>query len=228
MGYSKRTIRKSVIKKRVAKVAVLLSVLLCMAVMPARSQSVDQLLEQLALDIQKLSELRTILQDMYQGYEVVDRGYTSVRDIVRSNFDLHKAFLDGLLAVSPNVRGYYRVAAIIDMDRNLVTESRTAERNWVASGVFTPGELRYIHQLYASVSGRAGKYLDRVTMILAEDQLRMSDAERMQSIDGIYADVAGELEGLRRYNDGVSIQVVQRQQETRHINLLKTMYGNQP
>ena len=209
-------------------VAVLLSVALCLTAAPVRSQSVGQLLEQLALDVQKLSELKTILQDMYDGYEVVDKGYTSVRDIVRSNFDLHKAFLDGLLAVSPSVRQYYRVVAIIDMDRSLVTGYQSDERVWTASGVFSPGELQYIHQLYASMSGRAGKYLDRLAMILTEDELRMSDAQRMQSIDGIYADVKNDLEGLRRYNDGLRVLVVQREKEMKNINLLKTMYGNQP
>lgn len=206
----------------------LLCVLLCTAVIPARAQSVSQLLEQLALDIQKLSELRTILQDMYNGYEVVDKGYTGVRDIVRSNFDLHKAFLDGLLAVSPTIRQYYRVAAILDMDRSLITQCRAAERTWTTSGVFTADELRHIHQLYASVMGRAGNYLDRLTMILTADELRMSDAERMQGIDGIYGDVTNDLEGLLRYDDRLRIQVLQRQQEIEHINLLKRMYGTQP
>lgn len=206
----------------------ILLILLCLAAAPGRSQSVGQLLEQLALDIQKLSELRTILQDMYNGYETVDKGYTGIRDIVRSNFELHKAFLDGLLAVSPNVRQYYRVAAIMDMDRSLIIESRSAEKIWLTSGVFTADELGYIHRLYASVTGRAGNYLDRLTMLLTDDRLRMSDAGRMQGIDGIYADVTSDLDGLRRYNDGVRVQVLQRQKEMQHINLLKSMYGNQP
>jgi len=211
-----------------SKKGMLLSVLLCMAAVPGRSQSVGQLLEQLALDIQKLSELKTILQDMYHGYEVVDKGYTNIRDIVRSNFDLHKAFLDGLLAVSPAVRQYYRVAVIVDMDRTLITEYQAAERSWIASGVFTPAELQYIHGLYTSVSGRAGKYLDRLTMLLTDDALRMSDAERMEGIDVLYGEIAADLAGLRRCNDELRIQVLQREKEMQHINLLKRMYGNQP
>ncbi|HEY8971872.1 MAG TPA: TerB family tellurite resistance protein [Puia sp.] len=211
-----------------SKKVALISVLLCMAAMPGRSQSVGQLLEQLALDIQKLSELKTILQDMYHGYEVVDKGYTNIRDIVRGNFDLHKAFLDGLLAVSPTVRQYYRVAAIVDMDRALITEYQAAERSLNASGVFTVDELHYIHGLYASVSVRAGKYLDRLTMILADDALRMSDAERIQSIDVLYRDVVSDLGGLRRCNDALQVQMLQREREIQHINLLKSMYGNQP
>jgi len=209
-------------------VTALLSILLWVAVIPGRAQTVDQLLEQLALDIQKLSELRTILQDMYQGYEVVDKGYSGVRDIVRNNFNLHKAFLDGLLAVSPSVRQYYRVAAIIDMEGSLITESQNAEHTWIASGVFTSTELGYIHGLNAALFGRAGRYLDRLTMLVTADELRMSDAERIERIDDIYKEVAGDLEGLRRYNEEVSIQVVQRTKEMQHINLLKSMYGIQP
>jgi len=199
-----------------------------MAVTSGRSQSVGQLLEQLALDIQKLSELKTILQDMYHGYEVVDKGYTNIRDIVHSNFDLHKAFLDGLLTVSPTVRQYYRVAVIVDMDRTLVTEYQAAERSWIASGVFTPAELHYIHGLYTSVSRRAASYLDRLTMLLTDEELRMSDAERMEAVDDLYREVAGDLAGLRQCNDALRVQVLQREREMQQINLLKSMYGNQP
>jgi hypothetical protein len=209
-------------------IAMLIATLLCISASPCRSQSIDQLLEQLALDVEKLSELKTILRDMYSGYAVLDKGYTTIRDIVHGNFNLHKAFLDGLLAVSPDVRQYYRTASVIEMERRLITDCKASERTWIASGVFTAGELQYIHQHYSSVSGRGGKYLDRITMVLTAGELRMSDAERMQSIDAIYTELAGELQRLRGFNGELSIQVLQRQKENQQINLLKTVYGNQP
>jgi hypothetical protein len=212
----------------IKKIGMLLVFTLCLSVNKARAQSVAQLLEQLTIDMQKLSQLKAILQDMYKGYEVLDKGYSNIRDIVHGNFDLHKAFLDGLLAVSPNVRQYYKIAAIISKERSLVVESQAASRRWASSGLFSPSELDHFRQLYGTVSDRGSKCLDRLLMVITAGQLRMSDAERLQAIDGIDVDVGGLLQGLRQFNDELSVQALQRTREQNNTNSLKSIYGNHP
>jgi hypothetical protein len=199
----------------------------CLSVREARAQSVAQLLEQLSLDMQKLSQLKRVLQDMYTGYTVLDKGYSNIRDIVQGNFDLHKAFLDGLLAVSPSVR-HYKVAAILGKQRSLVAEYQAASRRWSSSGLFSSSELAHFRRLYATVADRGSKCLDRLLMVITAGQLRMSDAERMQAIDRIDADVGGLLQGLRQFNDELSVQAAQRTREKNNINSLKSIYGNNP
>jgi len=199
-----------------------------MSVGSLKAQSVDQLIEQLMLDIQKLSELKTILKDMRDGYQVLDKGYTNIRDIVKGNLNLHKTFLDGLLDVSLPVRQYYKAADIIDKERNIVTECRAANQHWVSCGLFTPGELEHIERTYKTLSDRSSQCLDRLTMVITADQLRMSDAERMQAIDQIHTTVTEQLAGLRRFNDAVSIQALQRQREQNNLQTLKKIYGNLP
>jgi len=219
MAYNRQSIRKT---------GLLVVVLLILSVGRVQAQSIAQLIEQLTLDIQKLSELKTILKDMQDGYQVLDKGYTNIRDIVKGNFSLHKAFLDGLLNVSLPVRQYYKVAAIIDKERSVITESQSSNRRWGTSKLFTPGELGYIGQLYRALSDKGSQCLNRLTMVITADELRMSDAERMQAIDRIYADVTEQLAGLRRFNEALSIQALQRSREQKNLQTLKDMYGNYP
>ena len=61
-----------------------------------RAQSAGDLIEQLVLDFQKLQDLKAILQNMYTSYKILDQGYTRIKDIAQGQFNLHKAFLDGL------------------------------------------------------------------------------------------------------------------------------------
>src|ERR1700759_4695457 len=84
--------------------------------LPCRShaQTIADDLQQLALDIQKLAGLKSVLNQMYQGYELVTKGYNAVKDISQGNYTLHEAFLDGLLIASPTVRKYVRVQDIIN------------------------------------------------------------------------------------------------------------------
>jgi len=191
-----------------------------------RAQSLDQLIEQLILDRQKLSSLKTILQDLYTSYEVINKGYENIKSIAQGNFSLHKAFFDGLLAVSPTVRNYYRVEAIIHSQLTLVAEYKASYQRWVGSGQFTAGELVYIGGVYTALFRRSISGVDQLTMVLTAETLRMSDAERMQAIDGIYTVITGQLAALRRFNNSTALQMLQRQKETNSINLLKQVYGN--
>jgi len=50
----------------------------------------------------------------------------------------------------------------------------------------------------------------------------------MEAIDRIHADVTVQLEGLRRFNDAVTIQAMQRAKERNNIQSLKILYDGHP
>src|ERR1041384_5574619 len=87
-------------------------------------QSQDQTDEaaQLLLNWEKLQQLEEILQNMYVGYKVLDKGYTTIKNISEGNYTIHQLFLDGLMAVNPTVRNYKRVPMIITYQRLLLYE----------------------------------------------------------------------------------------------------------
>src|ERR1700759_887334 len=81
-----------------------------------------QEMEQLLLDIEKLTQFKSILSDMKMGYQIYKQGYGTVSNLSKGNFDLHNVYLTGLMAVSPAVRNYGRVADIIAQQASLVSE----------------------------------------------------------------------------------------------------------
>jgi hypothetical protein len=52
--------------------------------------------QQLLLYIEKLAQLKNILNDMYRGYQIVSKGYNTNKDISKGNFNLHNVFLKRL------------------------------------------------------------------------------------------------------------------------------------
>src|SRR6476469_8862573 len=98
--------------KRVIIISVVGIVSLITKSLPVKAQTAE--IQQLLLDMQKLSALKGILNDMYKGYEIVSNGYDAIKNISEGNFNLHEAFLDGLLVVSPTVQNYKRIADIIN------------------------------------------------------------------------------------------------------------------
>lgn len=190
-----------------------------------RAQSIVQASEQLALDVEKLSELKGILKDMYTAYTIIDKGYTDVRNIVEGNFNLHKAFLDGLLAVSPAVQDYSRVVRIIDAEAQILSEYKAASKQFSGSGRFSISELDYMNGVYAHLLNRSATCVGELVMLLTADQLRMSDAERLEGVDRVYGDISEQLRLLRMMDSGLAVQAGLRAREAGDIGSVRSIYG---
>lgn len=189
------------------------------------SQSIADLTEQLALDVQKLSSLKSTLQDMYQGYEQLKTGYTHIRDIVKDNFNLHKAFLDALWVLSPAVREDPRLADILNTASRIVSEYQAGRSRFGGNPLFTAQELAYITGTLGALLQRSTQALEELTMVTTDNALRMSDAQRLQALDRIDAQVRAELAFLQRFNSTLAIEAARRQKEAGEINTLKALYG---
>ncbi|MDP9048585.1 MAG: TerB family tellurite resistance protein, partial [Bacteroidota bacterium] len=143
--------------------------------------------QQLVLDIEKLTQLKGILADMKTGYQIYNQGYGTISGLAKRNFDLHNVYLTGLLAVSPSVRNYSRVAEIILQQASLVSEYKRVNASFKQSGSFSVSELSYMSNVYTRLINQSLDNLDELNTILSDSKLRMSDAERIKGIDRIYA-----------------------------------------
>src|SRR5476649_2736440 len=110
--------------------------------------STAQDVQQLVLDIEKLTQFKAILSDMQSGYTILTQGYGAVKDISQGNFNLHSAFLNSLMAVSPEVRKYGRIADIIANQASIVSEYKSAWKQANASGHFNAQELLYMNGVF--------------------------------------------------------------------------------
>ena len=137
------------------KLLLLQTVIFLLASIPFhRAQARAAQLEQLALDIEKLAQFKSILSDMKQGYQILTTGYNTVRSLAQGSFNLHSAYLNGLLAVSPAVKNYVRIVDIISTQAALVTEYQTAANQFKSAGWLHPTELNYVAAVYGNLFDR--------------------------------------------------------------------------
>ena len=191
-----------------------------------RADAQVQQLEQLALDIEKLAQMKSILSEMYKGYEILTGGYNTIKSIAEGNFNLHSAYLNGLLSVSPAVKNYVRVADIISSEATLVSEYKAALKGFSGSGLFSPTELNYFSTVFSNLFNQSLNNMDELVMILTNSELRASDAERLNAIDHIYNDMQDKLSFLRMFNGQAGVLASQRQHDLQSNNILKSLYGN--
>jgi len=186
--------------------------------------STAQDVQQLVLDIEKLTQFKAILTDMKTGYTLLTQGYNQVKDISQGNFNIHSAFLNSLMAVNPEVRKYGRIADIIEEQASIVSEYKSTLRQANAGGHFNAGELIYMNQVFSQLLTQSLNNLTTLANVITAGNLRMSDAERLQTIDHIYSDTQNKLVFLRSFDNQVAILSLQRQKAQNDVHTLKKLY----
>lgn len=190
-----------------------------------KSTAQNHEVQQLLLNVEKLTQLKQILTDMKKGYQIISAGYNTIKDLSEGNFSLHKTFLDGLMHVSPTVKNYKKVAGIINYQILLVKEYKNAFRRFKQDDNFTTQELTYIGGVYNNLLKQSLNNLDDLTIIITAGKLRMSDDERLKAIDGIFTDMQDKLQFLRYFNNNTTVLAVQRAKENNDVNTIRNIYG---
>lgn len=187
-----------------------------------KAQSVE--VQQLLLNYEKLKQLKNILSDMKKGYEIVSKGYNTIKDISEGNFNLHDAFISSLLSVNPEIKNYKKVADIVTCQKNIVKEYKSAFGRFKRSGTFSASEIEYLGKVYGNLFNQSLQNLDDLATVLTSNKLSMSDNERLEAIDRIFADTEDKLIFLRDFNKKTNILAIQRSREKRNIETSEKLH----
>jgi len=181
--------------------------------------------QQLILNWEKLQTLEQMLDNMYMGYKILDKGYTTIKRIAEGDYSIHQAFLDGLMAVNPSVRNYKRIPFIIEYQKLLMQEYRRAWGRFKNDSNLTIDEIFYIESVYRFVIQASVRNLDDLAMIITATKLRMSDDERMRAIDNIFYDMENRMVFLRGFNNDTRLLAIQRAFANNDQQTVKKLYG---
>ena len=209
---------------KVYRMAYLLSFTFSWLGVCAQTTEVSQLL----LNVEKLAQLKGILAQMKQGYTILHKGYNGVRDLSQGNFSLHQVFLDGLLKVSPVVRNYARIPAILDAQTKLIQGYRQAYRRFQLSGHFKPNELAYFTRVYGNLVQLSLRGLQELTLVITAGTMRMNDQQRLQNVDRIFNQLQEMRAFLHRFNEQNDMLLIQRIKEENELRTTRRLYQIYP
>lgn len=199
-------------------------ILLLLFFMTNKGFSQTQEIQQLLLDVEKLTQLKNILTELKSGYEIVSNGYTTIKNISEGNFNLHDIFLKSLLEVSPAVKNYVRIKEIIDAQLSIVREYKNALKQLKGSGEFSLDEINYSEKVYTNLFNHSLDNLQKMIMVITAGKLRMSDDERVRSIDAVWNEVSQQLTFLRHFNNQARILCLQRAREKNDLSTMDQLY----
>lgn len=196
----------------------LVTMLALVMVINGKASSQSSEVQQLLLNVEKLSQLKNILSDMKKGFTVLNNGYNTVRNVAQGNFSLHEVFLDGLMVVSPEVRKYHKVGEIVRIQSVIMSDYKALFKRLSATDVFSTADLGYLDKVYARLNKESLQNLDRLLMVITTSKLRMSDEERLKAIERIHSDMSDKLDFLRAFNRETTLLGLQRAKERAEVN----------
>lgn len=191
----------------------------------AQAQSFEA--QQLLLNYEKLIQMKDILANMKKGYEIVSKGYNTIKNISEGNFNLHDAFIKGLMDVNPAIKNYKRVPDIISYQKDIVSEYKSAFRKFKGSGVFSADEIDYLGNVYRNLFNQSLQNLDELATIITASKLSMTDDERLKAVERIFADTEDKLQFLRDFNSKTQVLVLQRSKAKTDISDIQKLYLRQ-
>ncbi len=184
-----------------------------------------QEIQQLTMDLEKLAQMKSMLSSMYKGYTTLTNGYNQITSLAKGNFDLHKNYLDGLLAISPTVRKYKKIESIISTQLLLVKESKAFYSKIRTNGLFNSNELIQVNEQYNQIINSSLRNLDELSVVLTPGALRMQDDERIAAIDRMDLEMQAALKELRSFNETKNAVLIARQRIQRDVNISRQIIG---
>ncbi|WP_198514360.1 hypothetical protein [Algoriphagus formosus] len=165
---------------------------------PLKAQSDE--VRQLLLNVEKLEQLREMLDNKKEKYQILQSGFQQVKGITEGNFRLHEAFLNRLTQVSTEVKSYYKVAEIIQYQVRLVQAVSWIREELNKLDLEDWEEQERVIQSFTAFSKAGMENMETLLLLLADGQLQMDDGERIRSIDRIHQSMENLLIGLGRWN----------------------------
>ena len=187
----------------------------------------DQQSSKEKLMLTQIAELQVYASTIKSGYNITEKGLNTASELKNGTFNLHNAYFSSLQQVSPAVASNPKGKAITDMEQKIVTLF-TAEISWQHNNkLLHPNELTYLQQVYTNLVSKINLDRQELTDVLAPGKLQMTDAQRLDRLDKLYATTQDKYAFTCSFTAKCRKVALQRQAEQQQKNQLKQLYGIQ-
>jgi hypothetical protein len=190
-------------------------------------QAITKVIVAVDLKIQRLQNKTIWLQNAQKAIEneMSKLKLNEISDWVEKQRKLYADYFDELSRVKEAIATYHRVKEIIDKQKALVGEYKSAWSLFNKDENFTPDELSYMGKVYSGILNESLKNLDQVFLVINAFVTKMTDAKRIEIINKASDEIEQNLDDLRQFNNQNKMLSFQRAAEKGDIEITKKLYG---
>lgn len=175
---------------------------------------------------QQIAALQVYIGYVQQGYKIASQGLHAITDIKNGEFSLHSVYFNSLKSVNPKIKHAAEVAEIIALQVAIVNHFKQAIKEYKAGNEFSVAELNYITNVYTSLADDLAKDIDALITVISDNKLQMTDDERINAINKLYANTQDKSAFAQHFTNGGFILAQQRQNEQRDSKVVKDLYDS--
>lgn len=174
----------------------------------------------------QIAKLELYLQEAKQGYDMVQKGLSTISDIKNGDFNIHSAFFGSLKTVNPAIKHWSKVADIVNLEALIINGCSRSIKQFTGSTTFPPETIGYLTAVVTQLKDLTGKDVDELTGLLADGKWQMDDEERIHRIDGLYKTVIDKYNFLSSFSNQVAAMAHDMARQKANFQHLQSL--NQP
>lgn len=173
--------------------------------------------------IEQIAQLKIYLELTEKGYKIAQEGLTTIGDIKRGEFKLHKNRFDSLLIVNPKIGSSSRLKQITDLHGrvNQTCEKLPAQ----LEPSFNADQMAYINKVLKLVYDDCQSVLSNLFLVIRNGNLSMSDDQRLKRIELCFQQMQDNYIFVKDFDQKTKLLARQLKDEQSEIIIRKNIHG---
>lgn len=210
------------------RILIAISILFCLSASTIQAQTWNEWFKQKKTQkkylVKQIALLHLYLGYLKKGYDIANKGLTTIHNIKNGDFNLHRDFFGSLKNVNPHIANSAKVADIIAFQVYIIRDIRNVNNFCKNNEHFTAEEIRYVAAVYSNMLFLTDASISELLMIIRSNQTEMKDDERLMRIDKLYDDMLDKHAFVQSFDNDVRLIAKEREQEQRSIEMLRKQY----
>lgn len=176
---------------------------------------------------EQIAALQVYIGYAKTGYKIVNKGLTTVQNIKKGDFNLHRDVISSFKNVNPRIKDYAKVADIISYQLRIIKQTKEMLKGAREAGQFTANELDYCSMVIGNLLNSSLDNIEELITIITNGELSMKDNERIKRIDALYTDMQDKYSFVSSFSEEMGLLTVQRMRELHDVDISKKINGLQ-
>lgn len=201
----------------------------CLSFATAKAQTWDEWFKQKKTQkkylLQQVAALQVYIGYAQKGYRRAKDGLDFIGDVKNGEFRLHNAFFGSLKSINPEIRKYYKVAGIIELQTSILKSCNETKKQLRNGGMMRAEELSYVSESFDRMLDNCADLVDELITVTTANKLELKDDERIRRIDAIDQQMRDNYSFAYSFGNEARILSASRKRELDNIQVTKAMNG---
>lgn len=148
-----------------------------------------------------------------------------ISDWTERQRQLYAEYYESLVKVKSVISAYKKIRDLVGTQRAIVQEYQWASSLFRQDQHFSAAEILGMEEVYSGILKASVNNLDQVFVVINSFKTQMSDAARMELIDGAAQAIEENFADLKQFNDEHRVLSISRAKSVLEAKQLKEFYG---